>query len=546
MLRTARDSLRFFVIVLAAAGMVSCGGSGGGDGGDDDAVSSNSPPLAVGELDPAFGDVDPAGAGPDERLGYVLPELGGGNSSVGVAVATDADRRIIVIGRFGCNGIIRRMAIWVFLADGTADPGFNGSGGACVVHAALATSGGGNGYVTFAVNGPSLIYGVAIDAADRIVVVGEVTGPGATGSAVWRFLPDGTLDASFGLPAAGGGRTGFVLVDDTDAMAIGLDSFEPWNGVALDGQGRILVTGSAFAGGMRHLVAARLTAAGDFDTAFGDPDAGSGLRTGFFVLPVINAVPSDIGNGVAADDADRPIVVGRVRGLDDAANAVNFDGIVLRLTVDGELDTGFGEPDIAPGTRKGYRVLEHPPAGVFDDSIDALAIDGAGRILVHGTASVSTGTSKILWRLTPAGDVDTGFDNPRQPLFSPGLIQTQVTGSVGGAPACFNQSSTSNAIAVTAQDWPVVTGCSGILDKEIAVERFTATGDDDTSFGKGDRDATPGGFPGHFRFTRVVTTDAQDGGLGITIDREGRILVAGRTPLGAAGTEERMILLRLR
>jgi uncharacterized delta-60 repeat protein len=524
-------------------------GNGGGDGGggDDDGGTIEPVSLAVGELDPAFGKVDPAGSGPDERLGYVVPLPDPGTlESWGVAVAIDTQDRIVVAGVIDCLDLTSRATIWRFLSDGTPDPAFSGSGGPCVTGDPPVEPGGGTGYVTFPVDVFQSVHGLVLAGDGDIVIAGKMSGGALVGNAVWRFQGDGSLDTAFGEPASAGERTGYTLIDDADGAPLGLDSFggrNAWFGLALDDAGRVLVAGSADNAGTGtdelRLLVARLTPDGALDTTFGDSVGGG--RTGIFRFPALAAQPDDIGHDLLVDDAGRVVVVGRVQG------AINRDGIALRLTSSGELDDTFGEPTGVPGVKTGYRILEYTASGSRDDSGQAVVLDSANRILVHGTASTSTGTAKVVWRLLPDGATDTDFENDRQPP-TPGIIDTQVTVSVGGFPDCINQRDAKNGIALAAMDRAVVTGCWGLGDKYAAVERYTAAGDIDTAFGKGDFqvDAGDDSFPGYFRFTRVITDDAQDLGAGVAVDADGRILVTGRTPQNSTSTLERMILMRLR
>ena len=332
------------ILVLAGCGGGSGGSSGGGRSGDPDGETPAQPEkFAVGELDRTFGDADPAGSGTGERLGYVVPTPDPGRlASNGVAVATDAQDRIIVAGVIDCLDVTYRAALWRLLPDGTPDPDFSGSGGPCVARDPPSTPGGGTGYVTFAAD--SFVHGLVVAPDGEVLLAGKINAPGLVGNAVWRFRADGSLDTAFGDPHPSGVRSGYTLIDDADGAAVGLESFggrNAWLGLALDDSGRILVAG-------------------------------------------------------------------------------------------------------------------------------------------------------------------------------------------------------------TAEDRPVVTGCWGLLDKYVAVERYTADGVDDTSFGKGDFNATTSPYDGYFRFTRVVTDDAQDLGSGVAVDNEGRILVTGRTPQDSTTRLERMILLRLR
>lgn len=129
--------------------------------------------------------------------------------------------------------------------------------------------------------------------------------------------------------------------------------------LALDGQGRVVVVGSARSGpdGDTWIpVAARLHADGQPDAAFG-----SG---GIAAFAQIDNASFD---NVAIDTQDRVVVAG-TRYLSDT----DADGLVMRLTTAGILDSGFG-----------YRVISFDLGEDYDfDIARALALEPDGEVTV--------------------------------------------------------------------------------------------------------------------------------------------------------------------
>ena len=169
----------------------------------------------------------------------------------------------------------------------------------------------------------------------------------------------GTLDPSFD----GDGK---LVVDATDAAA-----------VAVRADGKIAVAG----GGGNGFSVVLLNPDGSLDTAFG----GDGK------VEVVVASVNDSATAVVFDASGRIVVAGIAQA----------DFAVARLNPDGTLDTSFA----GDGTQQVTIV----PGGF--DLAHALAIDGAGRILIGGSSDLGLGGLHdfALIRLTATGALDTSF-----------------------------------------------------------------------------------------------------------------------------------------
>ncbi|MFN8151710.1 MAG: hypothetical protein U0R24_11380 [Solirubrobacterales bacterium] len=239
-------------------------------------------------------------------------------------------------------------------ATGASDPDF-GTGGLADLPAGFAAS--------------------AVDVAPegQILLAGHANGsPGRLAAA--RLLPDGAVDPSFGtgglatanlpgqspsaaaiLAASGGGAAIAITADDPSTTP-----YDPQMGVL------------------------RFTAEGD-----PDPDFGTG---GF----------SDLIPGRASQIAD----AGSGRYLLGNSFDYAVEPTVARVAPSGALDTSFGQA--------GSATLPQPQFGLYSGSVNGLAVDDSGRVVVeysaYDLASTKGGSYAKLLRLDSVGAVDESFD----------------------------------------------------------------------------------------------------------------------------------------
>jgi uncharacterized delta-60 repeat protein len=145
-------------------------------------------------------------------------------SAAGETVTLDASGRILVGGEEIVAGN-PEMTVWRLTTGGVLDGTF-AAGGLFV----FGTAGSGAG-------------GIQVDVAGRIVVGGASNGTNTV--AVWRFTPDGALDASFG---AGGVVTSIFPNPQYSVVS---------NGTVLDPTGGIVVAGEIGVGGVPGLAVFR-------------------------------------------------------------------------------------------------------------------------------------------------------------------------------------------------------------------------------------------------------------------------------------------------
>jgi uncharacterized delta-60 repeat protein len=203
------------------------------------------------------------------------------------------------------------------LPDGTADAGF---AAAAFTNAA--------------------VYDTAMQPDGMVLAVGTVRQPdGNKKLLLYRLLPSGALDTSFGLNGA------FVLSDGTTRREAGYS-------VSVDPAGNIVVAGGR--GG--NLLVVRITPSGLLDSSFGT----GGTFTG----------PEVIANNVRIESAP----AGGYRLIAPIATGTGWDCTVVGLTAAGALDTAFGTNGLAVP----------PSASVGENHCSSLAVLNDGRIVVGG------------------------------------------------------------------------------------------------------------------------------------------------------------------
>ncbi len=337
--------------------------------------------------------------------------------------------------------------------------------------------------------------------SDGKLVVGAITAAG-WGAALVRYLPDGSLDSSFGF---GGSFTTGIM---TQALAQQPD-------------GKLVAAGGVYSGTLRFALA-RFDANGVEDAGFGsngmvltplsagddiakelalqtdgkivafglsansipvllryqtngdlDPLFGSG---GVLTVPLLSAA-------CLAVQPDGKILVG------GSANAAGSHIGLVRYDSSGAPDTGFG--------LGGY--LSANLGGFYGDWVAALVVQPDGKIVLAGGMGTATGSDSVLLRYTDSGGLDTGF----------GIQGLRVLASSGANDAFA-------ALALQPDGKLLAAGQADLGGFDFVLARVTTSGNLDAGFGNAGLAITDLGssFDEAFLLAR---------------DLQGRILVAGRT-----------------
>ncbi|HXJ65264.1 MAG TPA: hypothetical protein VNN79_16035 [Actinomycetota bacterium] len=258
--------------------------------------------------------------------------------------------------------------------------------------------------------------------SDRKIVVGGYTSP-VGGNEAWalvRFLPDGTLDQTFG-------KQGRVVTNWTGA------DDELWGLVVL-GNDKIVAAGSASG----QMAVARYTRSGFLDTTFG---GGDGEVT-------IDFTPShDRAWDIQTAPGGKLVVAGQAGPASQSMVAL------ARLKPGGALDHSFSGDGMATEDVNGLSSL----------AWDVL-VQADGSIVAAGAANGATDKTMVT-KFTEAGEVDTSF----------GENGSWVATSPGNAYA--------NAIVQLASGKYMVAAAVGSFPYDVGLFRFLATGREDDTFG---------------------------------------------------------------
>ena len=233
--------------------------------------------------------------------------------------------------------------------------------------------GGGDGLATIDSLAEEHLSDVAITPDGRIVAVGLTTTSGGL-AAIYRLTSTGELDSTF----------------DTDGQ-LGIGGAQSFaTGVAVQPDSKIVITGRFTPSGAGMLVR-RLTPAGAIDPTFGggDGEAHTGGVNGY-------------GHDVALQPDGRIVVVGSAPGTTDT------DGAVVRYTATGSPDTSFGGAGVARIDLGGYEDLRD------------VALTPSGSVVASGYTDA--GDDDIVAKFRADGTPDTTF-GPRGVLALHGGIE---------------------------------------------------------------------------------------------------------------------------
>jgi uncharacterized delta-60 repeat protein len=256
---------------------------------------------------------------------------------------------------------------------------------------------------------------LALQSDGSIIMAGYTRGGGDSTAWLMRYLPDGVIDDSFGL-------NGVRVLDISEGDDRALDVF-------VNGQNEIFVTGATRVDGVLQLFIGKLHPSGELDTDYGvngfvvlssltggagrvvrqfpngkvvaagtisgapgmvltSPDGlAPTIRLGFGTVPHMDQVLRDM-SLVSSNDL---VYVGD--GALDSRQILVYKRDTILTTVD-----SFGT--------NGIVVLD---PSLRDERGTSVAVDMAGRILVGGNATDSTGSDILLIRLMPDGSLDNSF-----------------------------------------------------------------------------------------------------------------------------------------
>jgi uncharacterized delta-60 repeat protein len=386
--------------------------------------------------------------------GTVITDINGSDFAASVAVQPDGK---IVVAGFCISGAVICLAR--YSATGVLDTTFNVTG-----------------KVQTPVNtGNDRALGLAIQGDGNIVVSGACERPipnvqaFSTEFCVVRYTTAGALDTSFN-------GTGIVQI------AVGVNSFDRGQAVAIQSDGKIVVAGRC--GGVDipfigrtpdDMCIARFTATGTFDTSFN----GTGK-----VVTAVSAL--DDGANSLIIQPDGKLVVGG-----SCYNNVSIEEFcVLRYTASGVLDITFNSTGI-------LRI----PLGSDSASVNSLVVQADGKYVLAGRCSNGTNLDFCMARVTAAGALDNSFNGTG--------IATTAMGSTHDV---------AYKVAIDADGKIVLAGACEVTTNSFfpCMARYTGNGVLDTTF------TTTGKFI-------AITHPGPNIQRGMALQPDGKIVLVGST-----------------
>jgi len=387
------------------------------------ALGWSSPALAApGALDPTFG-----------SGGVLAKQLGGGTAPFtdGNAIARQADGKLVSAGDTTDASGAEELLVIRLNPGGSFDSTFGGSG-------AFTRQLGASG------SPQSDAVAIALQPDGKIVVAGAATDASGNSQVMAaRLNPNGTLDSTFG------GGSGVVLRQ----LGAGGSPFSQANGLALQGDGKIVLAGFASQSGNDQSLIARLNPDGSPDASF----AGGAVLHQYG----LGGSPQSFFNSVAIQSDGRVVAAG---GATDATST-NDQVLVARFTPAGAPDTTFA----------GGAFITQLGAGSSPTSnARGLALQPDGRIVIDGPARDAAGHGALfVARLTAAGTLDSSFAGF-------GFIRPQL--GQGSSP-----NSRANGLALQPDGKVVIAGNASdpVGHLQLMVARVGANGGLDAGFGSG-------------------------------------------------------------
>ncbi len=247
--------------------------------------------------------------------------------------------------------------------------------------------------------------------------------------------------------------------------------------VTVQADGKIVMAGYSNSGGFGDFALTRYLSDGNLDTSFGS--AGK-------VVTDFGSGATDQGYSVTVQADGKIVLAGR------SVSGGSGDFALTRYLSDGSLDASFGSAG---------KVVTDFSNSTFDHGY-SVTVQADGKIVVAGVGGNSWNFA--LTRCNPDGSLDTSFG-------SAGKVMTDIDSSAG------------YGVTVQADGKIVVAGYSnGVGSTDFALTRYLSDGSLDTSFG------------GTGKVVTDFDSSAEDYGYSVTVQADGKIVVAGLSGSGGS------------
>ncbi|HUM46270.1 MAG TPA: T9SS type A sorting domain-containing protein [Chitinophagales bacterium] len=317
--------------------------------------------------------------------------------------------------------------------------------------------------------------GMEVVSIDNVLLAGSTeTGFLLSDAAIYRILPDGALDATFG--------TGGVSIFDCGGNQDYVQAMKVLP------NGKIVIAGGVYDGAEDvNFFAAQLTANGTLDPSFG--------TNGITIIPNPAGFGEDIANAIAIQPDGKIILAGSwaVPGFTDDHTTL------VRLNINGTLDNSFGTNGIANVTNSGY---------TNDVAFDVLLLSD-GSIITTGYADILD-QRIIAEKFTSSGTLDPNFGTN-------GIAIYNLT--TGYDVAWAIKQHPNGKIMIGGK-----IGIGGPATADYLLMAITANGALDTNFGVGG--------------IASKNVKAVDAALDFIVEPSGKIVLAGSSGTGGLGTND--------
>lgn len=321
------------------------------------------------------------------------------------------------------------------------------------------------------------ISDIAIQSDGKIILAGSALAGSHSAFALFRYKPNGSLDASFGA--------------DGKVITIFGDSRDFASAIAIQADGKIVAAGTkqavnenSRAGKGTDFALARYNPDGSLDVTFGN--------NGKITTDISSSL--DYAADLAIQSDGKLIVAGTFFIKDSMDKTKSYDFALVRYNTDGGLDASFGDAGkVAIPITKGKGIAS------------TIAIQADGKIIVGGqTPLIDANWDFALARYNANGSLDTTFGHA-------GIVTTDFNGH-------HDYIDSINTVAIQEDGKILAVGQSynPSTKKDFAIARYNANGSLDTTFGTNGK----------------VTTDIagdDDKASGLTIQKDKKIIVVGST-----------------
>lgn len=345
--------------------------------------------------------------------GFVTTNVGNGNDK-GTCLAIQNDNKIIVAG--ASTGNLWDFALVRYNIDGSLDSSF-----------------GTNGKVRtpMGVSSNDIVYSVAVQNDNKIIVAGTSSKGSVSDFALARYNVDGSLDLTFG--------TGGRVITDLDS------TYDEAFSLALQDDGKIVVTGSAVTNTVPDIGITRYNVDGSLDFSFG--------TNGVVITHIGNSSNHTQAASLKIQTDGKIVIIG-------SSQVFNWVFTIARYNPDGTLDVSFGS--------NGIVTTSFPNVGNDYFASDGVLQDDGKLVLVGCGEYSSLPPDFCVARYNIDGSLDTLFGTS-------GLVETDASVYTNYA----------YSVALDSDKKIIVAGGSGYSAPNAGFEvvRYNTNGIIDSTFG---------------------------------------------------------------